>query len=292
MPELNEQYPLGEFPLGSHDSWQYHFYAPELERFFSIRMWTSGSVRQAWAWTAVKSNEINGSFSQSSITYLDNCRFDRQAKQTTSASQPGQELRVTFEELDNKTHAGVLTVSLETGPAVLTISIKPGSVHFWHVPGQADGVFHFPDISAEIAYEGRTVHAFGYCKRYWGDYDGPWGYQFIQGMPESENVSIWTADATFGDNEYNYFKISEYGKLLAAERVDTWHNKQRAFWRPLEGPKMEVKLREVAKTEFILKSDKMYSKLVERFGLVELTRDGEVVFSGFGFNEICFGTVA
>ena len=255
-------------------------------------MWTSGSVRQAWAWTAVKSNEINGSFSQSSITYLDNCRFDRQAKQTTSASQPGQELRVTFEELDNKTHEGVLTVSLETGPAVLTISIKPGSVHFWHVPGQADGVFHFPDISADIAYEGRTVHAFGYCKRYWGDYDGPWGYQFIQGMPESENVSIWTADATFGDNEYNYFKISEYGKLLAAERVDTWHNKQRAFWRPLEGPKMEVKLREVAKTEFILKSDKMYSKLVERFGLVELTRDGEVVFSGFGFNEICFGTVA
>ena len=55
---------------------------------------------------------------------------------------------------------------------------------------------------------------------------------------------------------------------------------------------MEAELTECAKMEFLLKSDKMYSKLVERFGRVQLKKDGEVVFSGCGFNEICFGTVA
>jgi len=79
--------------------------------------------------------------------------------------------------------------------------------------------------------------------------------------------------------------------VFQAEKTDTYHNNQRAFWRPLEGPKMEVELKETAKMEFFLTSSKQHSKLVERFGRVQLKKDGEIVFNGFGFNEICFGTV-
>ena len=293
MVGLNKESPLGTFPLGSHDSWQYHFYAAELNRFFSVRMWTSNSVRQAWSWTSTAPGDKSIPGTQSLIAHLDACEFQASASQevvAAQASQPGTV--VSFTELSNVTHAGILSVSVSS-TEVLHVKFTPKSTHFWAVPGQTQGVFHFPNISADITYEGQTVHAYGYCKRYWGNYDGPWGYQFIQGGSADESTAFWTADATFGDDEYNYFKVvTSEGGLTVAERTDTYHNNQRAFWRPIGGSNMEAELTECAKMEFLLKSDKMYSKLVERFGRVQLKKDGEVVFSGCGFNEICFGTVA
>jgi hypothetical protein len=287
MPvEISQSHPLGAFPQGSHDTWQFHFFSSELERFFTVRLWASNSVRQAWAWTA----KLDGG--ADTIAYTRSCSFSNIA-QSTIASDDSKGLKFVFEESDKTTHEGILTVS-SSGTEAIKISFKPRATFFWHVPGQTQGVFHFPNLTATICYAGKEVHAFGYCKRYWGDYDGPWGYQFIQGIAADEKMSFWTADATFGDDEYNYFKVlnGETGELIQAEKTDTYHNNQRAFWRPLEGPKMEAELTECAKMEFFLTSDKQHSKLVERFGRVELKKDGKTVFKGFGFNEICFGTVA
>lgn len=287
MPvEISQSHPLGVFPQGSHDTWQFHFYCSELERFFTVRLWVSNSVRQAWAWTA----DLDGGADM--IAYSRSCMFSTTG-QSTIARDESKGLKFVFEESDKTTHAGILTVS-SSGTEAIQISFKPRATFFWNVPGKTQGVFHFPNLTATISYAGKEVHAFGYCKRYWGDYDGPWGYQFIQGIAADEKMSFWTADATFGDDEYNYFKVlnGETGELIQAEKTDTYHNNQRAFWRPLEGPTMEAELSECAKTEFFLTSDKQHSKLVERFGRVELKKDGKTVFKGFGFNEICFGTVA
>jgi hypothetical protein len=288
MSELNKNHPLGKFPLDSHDTWQFHFYCSDMQRYFTVRYWASSSVKQAWAWTV----KVDGS-DHRIIAHLHVCEFDSNIYQKTVAKcQSGPEFE--FAETSNVSHSGILTVSDKSGGNIIRINYEPQSTHFWHVPGQTEGVFHFPDISAEIEFEGKRHHAFGYCKRYWGNYDGPWGYQFIQGASEDESKFFWTADATFGDDEYNYFKVYERatGTVTSADKLDTWHNNQRGFWRPADKPGMEVELTPVAKMEFFLKSEKQYSKLVERFGKVELRNsDGSSVFTGFGFNEICFGTV-
>jgi len=233
------------------------------------------------------------------LAHLENCCFNNSTKQETTATSPNGAFAFSFSEISNISHAGVLRVSQKCSGDILRVDFTPGSTHFWHVPGQTDGVFHFPDISAEISFEGFRHHAVGYCKRYWGNYDGPWGYQFIQGAAEDESKFLWTADATFGDDEYNYFKIFERSTksiTCMAEKIDTWHNNQRGFWRPADRNQpggMQVELTPIAKHEFYLKSDKQYSKLVERFGTIELKKDdGTLIFRGYGFNEICFGTVA
>jgi len=287
---VKENTSIGKFPLGSHDSWQFHFYSAQFNRFFSVRMWASNSVRQAWAWT---SSLNNVTLNQEIIAYLQDATFSSATENETAATeskQPG--VSFTFTEISNILHEGKLVVSVDSS-TVLEIDFSPRKTLFWQVPGQSDGVFHFPNLEATIKYQGHSVDAFGYCKRYFGDYEGAWGYQFIQGGAEDEKTFFWTADATFGDDEYNYFKVlnAETGEVFQAEKTDTYHNNQRAFWRPLAGPKMEVELQETAKMEFFLTSSKQHSKLVERFGRVQLKKDGEIVFNGFGFNEICFGTV-
>ncbi len=244
-------------------------------------------MKQAWAWTV----KADGTDKQM-IAYLKNCEFiDHEKTYTVAEDESNHKFK--FTEISSETHAGILEVS-EGSEDLIRVDFLPGSVHSWHVPGRSEGVFHFPDITAKITYKGKTGEAFGYCKRYWGDYDGPWGYQFIQGGAADKSKSFWTADATFADFEYNYFKVfdTKTKTLLSAEKIDTWHNNQRAFWRPLIGDRMDVELKEIAKMEFFLTSDRQHSKLVERFGPVELRKGSETVFSGYGFNEICFGTVA
>ncbi len=231
---------------------------------------------------------------QEVIAYLDECTFVSPTERKTVASKTGDDsVSFHFLESSNLTHAGELSVSVSS-KCLLRINFTPRKVCFWQVPGQSEGVFHFPNLTATIEYEEKSVKAFGYCKRYWGSSYGPaWGYQFIQGGAEDEKTFVWTADATFGDEEYNYFKVlnGENGTIQEAQKTDTYHNNQRAFWRPLEGPKWEAELTPCGKMEFLLTSDKHHSKLVERFGRVELKKDGNTVFKGFGFNEICFGTV-
>lgn len=250
-------------------------------------------MRKAWAWTCQVDEDTVRSPSHEVICRLDDCEFSSPESRRTIATQSSSpDTQFTFEEHSPETHEGTLSVS-ESHVELLVINFKPRCAYFWQVPGQNDGVYHFPNISAEMIYKGRSAHAFGYCKRYWGDYDGPWGYQFIHGISSDEKSCVWTADATFGDDEYNYFKmVGADGSLSQAEKTDTYHNNQRAFWRPSpSGANMEAELTECAKMEFFLKSDSQFSKLVERFGKVDLKKDGNVVWSGYGFNEICFGTV-
>ena len=285
MTEVDEAHPLGKFPLGSHDSWQFHFYSFDTKRFFSVRLWASTSVHQAWAWTVSANGE-----EKRVIAHMDNCEYLYPLTTSTVAKQASSE--ILFSELSHVTHSGVLSVTTSAGE-VLKINFTPGSTHFWHVPGQSEGVFHFPNISADITFNGTTSHAVGYCKRYWGDYDGSWGYQFIQGAAVDESKFFWTADATFDFDEYNYFKIYDTvtKTVTCADKLDTWHNNQRAFWRPKSGDQYEVELVECGKMEFMLKSNSQMSKLIERFGTVKLFKNDKVVFSGFGFNEVCYGTV-
>lgn len=277
---------LASFPQGSHDSWQFHFFSFELNRAFSVRFWSSESVKHAWAWTAEMGSASPNSATM--ISHLSKCDFshpDGTCTVAREASSPASSFK--FTELSPISHSGSLSV-IVSGAEELHIDFAPGSLQFWGVPGRNEGVFHFPDLSAKISFRGVTTDAIGYCKRYFGDYTGPWGYQFIQGIASNKSASVWTADATFGDDEYNYFKIYdiENKSITAGLPAETYHNNLRGFWK-----EKEIELTEKAKMEFHLKSDHQYSKLVERFGTIEMKQNGKTVWRGLGFNEKCFGTV-
>jgi len=89
----------------------------------------------------------------------------------------------------------------------------------WQVPGQPDMVIHRPDLSAKVKLDGQQFDAVGYSKRYFGDYPEHWGYRFIHGtFPGMGHKFLWTADATFGDSKYNYFKLVDGPDFYESER--------------------------------------------------------------------------
>lgn len=288
MTSIVKNSPLATFPQGTHDSWQFHFFSFEAKRSFSVRLWHSNSIHHAWAWTS----EVEGTQTPLVISHLTDCIYrqpDATSTMATDVNVPGSSFK--FTENSPETHAGELIV-VTSDSEVLRISFVPGSVHFWGVPSRPEGVFHFPNLAAKIVYNGVELNAIGYCKRYFGDYNGPWGYQFIQGIARDGAKSVWTADATFGDDEYNYFKIYNAVDDTTAQGTpsDTYHNNLRAFWKT-SASTSEIDLTEASKVEFFLKSADQHSKLVERFGTVEMKKDGLTVWRGYGFSEKCFGTV-
>lgn len=65
-------------------------------------------------------------------------------------------------------------------------------------------VIHQPDMQVEMVLDGETHHGAGYCKRYgWTPSPAHWGYRFIQGFLDDAEISIWTAEATFGTEKYD-----------------------------------------------------------------------------------------
>ena len=84
-------------------------------------------------------------------------------------------------------------------------------------------VIHRPAMSGTIAqWRGDEQRGYGYSKRYAAIYARYNAWRFIHGVAtpagdatfgtSSPPSIVWTADATFGDDKYNYYK------LLPAER--------------------------------------------------------------------------
>ena len=91
----------------------------------------------------------------------------------------------------------------------------------WLPSGQTqDNVIHRPDLRATAKINGKVLEGTGYSKRYYGLYPRFWGYRFYHGVTTDvvDGAShFWTADAAFGDNKYNYWKVlgPEDGAALA-----------------------------------------------------------------------------
>jgi len=174
-------------------------------------------------------------------------------------------------------------------------------------------VIHRPDMHASVEWAGRTRHGYGYSKRYYGDYPRHWGYRFIHGVgvlapPSGSDIidaptpgaqpttAVWTADATFGDHKYNYYKlipdVVAGTPLVESETQDTWQIGE-AGYALVDGIRHNVAIEPLCSWSTVItdESRSSDSKMENRLCKMVITRGDEPPVYGLAYNERCYGTV-
>ena len=266
---------------GLHDSLQYHFVVPSKRLCIAVRVfytpslyhhsvWARTDDRDAWELVASDVPMTRGDGSETLL----------------SLTSPG----LTIDE--DGVGAGRIHVVQSNGD-VVDISFKEGNVFAWLPAGQQQSVIHRPTMKASIVFDGQTYNAWGYSKRYFGDYPRHWGYRFIHGVVSSgdRTAIVWTADATFGLSKYNYFHALIDGRHISSKSENTYQQFSKAYGI-LGGEDAVASLVELPHSEWIrdLTSEKMDSRMRQRFCELEL-RVSTDVYKGFAINETCFGSL-
>jgi hypothetical protein len=107
---------------------------------------------------------------------------------------------------------------------------------------------------------------------------------------------VWTADATFGDDKYNYFKLlvpeaHESGTLLESAQADTYQQQDVAYGR-IGGERVTASLKEIAKWHTIIGGrggNDMEMKYENRLCGFTLQVGDKPPTTGLAYNERCFG---
>lgn len=261
------QRPFGDF---DHDSIQYHAFCGDFvcaARIFSTRSLVHTS---AWVYDGKSVRTVFGSTEtpvQSSAGYCD-------------VSAPGIAIRA-----DDKTASISLAPRASDDAIEMTFDVR--SQVTWG--DTISTVLHQPDMDCRVVFGGATHTGQGYAKRYtWTPCPHNWGYRFIQGY--ADEINLWTAEATFGDDKYDYFKlIAPDGTVSEAGRPDSCHRMNSAF-ATVEGDRIAVEIEEIGRWEVDLKSSAMDSLLRQKMCRLRVTRNGDV-HNGYAINETCYGTL-
>jgi hypothetical protein len=261
-----------QYGKGYHDSVQYHFFCDD--KFFSMRVFNTKNFTHHSAWV-----------------------FDGQVREIINSSEPlmriGQDrlnLQGSKFLMESGDHDGKITV-LPSGSGnapIMEAKFSNPNTFVWSCFGTP--AIHQTHLQAEVTYEGKTYRGIGYCKRYWWDENIEfWGYRFVQGIAQP-GYMIWTADATFGDLKYAYFKISQPGGELAiAPEKESSHRNDTAFG-VIDGVAHDIELKELGVWETVLRNDHMESKMRQRFCEMTVRHNGRTD-TGYALNETCFGTI-
>jgi len=282
----NLQVALPLYPAGPHieevqyhDSLQYHFFFPGL--FIAGRVFHTRTLQQHSAWMYDTASGL--------MTELFEPSYQTMSQQfgNTSLCMESDHLQIT----DAPT--GGTFVVKQRGLEVL---FEQRNVFSWLPAGQVrDAVIHRPDLRCVVEVDGRRLEGTGYSKRYYGLYPRFWGYRFIHGITEtagSEPTCFWNADATFGDNKYNYFKVlPPSSPLISADGKDTWQQDNSGF-ALIAGKRYELNLKPLCTWETIIgrPGGSMESKMQNRYCEVEFVEGGKSS-KGVAYNERCFGTL-
>ena len=140
--------------------------------------------------------------------------------------RPSMKAKLTFVKYPDKIEEkewGLVLPSQQGGPPVGTREIGGCSEE----GSGSDDVGGSGGMAAKSVLQLPLVH--GYSKRYWGDYPRYWAYHFmIHSGPER---ALGTADARFGDDKYNYFKVFGGENALALAAPTCYHQGDRAYGR-------------------------------------------------------------
>lgn len=157
-------------------------------------------------------------------------------------------------------------------------------------------VIHQPKLLSTVRFGDKTEKAVGYCKIYQGNYPKFWGYHFVHAFFPNFGI-IWSADATFGQEKYNYFKLlnteqTDKEVLLAGE--DSYHRQTSAHAR-INNKLYHLKFNENALGNWssILRNNTstMKSKLCLDYKQATLQIEDKEVIKGICLKESCFGTI-
>ena len=159
-------------------------------------------------------------------------------------------------------------------------------------------------------WRGRELQGYGYSKRYHGVYPRHNGWRFIHGVaneagstlptPEGQGRAsvVWTADATFGDDKYNYYKLLPDAKadasaagLVEAKATETYQQAD-AGYAIIDGVRHQATLAELAKWSAIIGGGGgMECKMENRLCALTLSTGEGPPLTGLAYNERCFGTL-
>mmetsp|Transcript_41912 Transcript_41912/g.110723 ORF Transcript_41912/g.110723 Transcript_41912/m.110723 type:complete len:652 (+) Transcript_41912:46-2001(+) len=262
-----------------HDSLQYHFFFPGI--FVAGRIFHTKTLQHHSAWmydiSAGKMTELFVTESEDMV------------------QRPGADF------LDMESSHLLLKDAPDAGKFVLRgagidISFKQNTVVQWLPSGQTqDNVIHRPDLRCTAKIGDRVLEGTGYSKRYYGLYPRFWGYRFFHGVTTDavdKASHFWTADAAFGDNKYNYWKVlGPDGSIQSAETSDTWQQDTSAF-AMIGGQRHEIRAKPLCTWDSVIggPGKTMESKMQNRYCEVELIF-GDKKRRGVAYNERCYGTL-
>lgn len=213
-----------------------------------------------------------------------------------------QELLNTSEHRSSAPHISIKkndgTGTICLPEANIEIQFKVGAEFTWAVPGEENhrAVIHQPKLLCTVSIGDRTQKAIGYCKIYQGNYPKFWGYHFVYAFFPDYGI-IWSADATFGQEKYNYFKLlktSHTENQILLEGEDSYHRKTCAHAR-IENKTHNLKFDRFAFGTWssILRNQTstMESNLRLEYKPAILEIEDEQVREGICLKESCFGTI-
>lgn len=259
------------YPAGSHDSIQYHFFCDD--KLFAARIFRTDTLENTSAWI----------FDGSARSILDD---GTPIKQSSS-----DHLDVTAATISMNAGEGEGRLSIRGAKPEDSFEVEFTSGKEFRWSDTLEDVLHQPDLRCVVKYKGKLLAGRGYCKRYaWAKPPHYWGYRFLQGFLDDRETAIWTADAVFGENKYDYFKIvSRDGTLLEAPKESCAH-KQNTMFGYRDGVRHQADFEELGVWNHILKSSGMDSHLQQRYGKVRYF-DGQNYHEGVAITEYCFGTL-
>ncbi len=260
------QSPFGGF---DHDSLQYHFFCGDIVG--ACRLFRTNTLDHASVWV-FKNGDLRQIATSDRILARDPKGLDADAG------------AVSFREAD-----GRILVEAVDGASRFRVDLRPRREIAWG--DTIDRVVHQPDIAVALELDDARFDGVGYCKRYsWTPAPRHWGYRFVQGFADGGETSIWTAEATFGLNKYDYFRIlTADGSLIDAVAESSRHRQNAVFAETERGP-FELTLEELAAWDAPLRSERMDSLLRQRVCRFEARHAGRAL-SGFAINETCYGTL-
>jgi hypothetical protein len=250
---------------------QYHFFCED--KLFAIRVFRTETLEHHSAWI----------FDGGVRTILTTAAPVRQAA-CEHLDVSSDALRMEAQDV-----GGRISLRGSSSVDVLQLEFTVGRTLRWS--DTLEEVIHQPDLRCEVHYHGRRYAGVGYCKRYaWAEPPHYWGYRFLQGFLDDRRTSIWTADAVFGTNKYDYFKVLAPDGSLVELAGDSTAHKQNIMFGYASGIRHEARFEELGEWNQVLKSGGMDSHLRQRYGVVTYF-DGHSTRKGVAISEYCFGTL-
>lgn len=168
------------------------------------------------------------------------------------------------------------------------IELEPQTTLRWN--DTISTVVHQVRMHGRLLIDGQWKEGIGYCKRYsWTPAPHHWGYRFIQGFTDSGD-SLWTAEATFGYQKYDYFKLMNSAHEVTEADPNTSTHRQDSAHARINGIPVSAELEERAAWETPLVSSAMDSLLRQRVCRLTL-HYGDRSAAGWAINETCYGTL-
>ena len=158
----------------------------------------------------------------------------------------------------------------------------------WVTPEEGAGM-HQPLLRGEVSYRGKTYTGPGYCKRAYHERDLEcFSWRFIEGTFDDGNAMVWTADAFFGLNSYDYFKIAlANGTVLVADDEHT-HHRDYIGYGSIDGRPHEAEVQTIGQWDTRLQGSRTDTLLRQRFSKLTVRFDGEP-HHGYALHEIGAG---